>query len=512
MKIGEQQKIRLWVDAEKVLTKGFSPEAMRTSGLLAAQNRAWSSALLRLEEAVHHGVQDLQTLDALGEAAYQSKTYQRLLPFRNLYRDPLVAIHMARALTMLGQSQAAHEFLNLAPDSILKSAVIALTGVKHDIETSLAALIAPLSRSEMVDVNFVEYWQALAPVADAAGRKDLVLLAERRLKALAYSKPVIHYNQALRFLADGEFRAGWKLHDWRLMPDSPCMLSTAFEDFSMWEGEFLSGKRLLVVLENGFGDQIFGLRYLQALLLEGTSEDQGAKIEVVVGPELFALVQASFPSVKVHDLQKVHETGYWQNRKRPDFWTYCLSIPCRTDLFEPVQTAGYLSAPENLTQQYRGHLPRKAVPVYGITWHGDIRTPPMRTRAYTLQEFLHESEILKSPCVLVCLQKDATPDELAKLESETQKAGCELIVASSTLLDFAHTAAWISCVDKVWSCDTAVAHLAGALGVSANVMIRNKSIWCWRCDPSTQKAVWYDSCQIKYALTPAFSYMFDLPS
>jgi hypothetical protein len=511
MKISDPQKFKLWLEAEKALTGRFhpetSPESMRTAGLLAAQSHSWPSALLRLEDAVRNGIHDLQTLDALGEAAYQTQTPQALLPFQNLYRDPMIAIHLARALMMLGQIPAARELLKLAPDSLFKAAVAAVLGVEKDIETSIAAMLRPLSNMDMRTVNSIEYWQALAPVAEAAGRKDLVQLAERRLKALAYTKPVIHYNQSLRLLAEGEFRAGWKLHDWRLVPGSPCPAETAFMDFSMWEGEFLTKQRLLVVMENGFGDQIFGLRYLQALA------DEGADIDVAVGAELSALVQASFPAMKVHDMNKAREPNYWQNKPRPDFWTYCLSIPSRTDLWEPLQTAGYLKAPENLVAQYKLNLkmrnPHK-LPVYGLVWHGDIRTAPMRTRAYTLHEFLQESEILKTPCLIVCLQKDATAEELSELQVQIDNAGCQLVNAVTTLTDFAHTSAWISCVDHMWSCDTATAHLAGALGLRTTVMIRNKAIWHWRCDTKTQKSVWYDSCRIKYALTPPISYMFEI--
>ncbi|HEY8269395.1 MAG TPA: hypothetical protein VIG33_00785 [Pseudobdellovibrionaceae bacterium] len=511
MKVSNDKNFKLWLEAEKALSVGLpagtAPEVLRTSGLLRAQSQAWSAALLRLEEAVRNGISDLQTLDALGEAAYQTQTYQALLPFEDLYRDPMIAIHMARALMMLGQISAAHFFLRLAPDSLLKAAISAVLGVEKNIETSMTALFKPLIKKEMETVNCIEYWQALAPVAEVAGRKDLVHLAEQRLKALAYARPVIHYNQSLRLLAEGEFRAGWKLYDWRLVPGSACPAMTGFADFSMWEGEFLAGKKILVVMENGLGDQIFGLRYLQTLA------EEGAEVNVAVGPELAALAQSSFPSMKIHDLEKARELTYWKDKSRPDFWTYCLSIPARADLGDPLATAGYLKASESLVLQCQRSLnlqnPRK-LPVHGLVWHGDIRTAPMRTRAYTLTEFLRESEILKTPCLLVCLQKDVTQEELSELRAQADKRGCLLFNAAPSLQNFAQTAAWINCVDHMWSCDTSTAHLAGALGVRTTVMIRNKAIWHWRCEAKTQKAVWYDSCHIKYALTPPISYMFDI--
>ena len=135
----------------------------------------------------------------------------------------------------------------------------------------------------------------------------------------------------------------------------------------------------------------------------------------------------------------------------------------------------------------------------------------MRTRAYTVQEFLIESQILNNPCIVVCLQKDVTTEELAELRLAVEASGSHLIDASVSLHNFAHTAAWMLCLDHMWSCDTATAHLAGALAVRTTVMIRNKSIWHWLCD-TNYKSVWYDFIKVKYALAPAHSYMFDIRS
>lgn len=505
--------IKVWTAAEKNLTLNPSPtdrpEFLRTAGLMAANRNSWPSTLLRLEEAVRHGVRDLQTLDTLGEAAYQAQSLQSLLPYQNLYNDPMIASHMARAFMLLGDITAAREFLNLAQDSLLKVALTALLGFEKNIESAMAAMLAPLSHPEIKNLNFIEFWQALAPVADVAGRKDIVALAETRQKALAYARPVTHYNQAMRLLADGEFQAAWKVHDWRLVPGSPCVLPTQFADISMWEGEGLAGKKILVSLENGFGDQIFSLRYLQPLI------NEGAHVEVAVGPEVRPLVESSFSFLKIHDLKSAEDIKYWGNQARPDFWIPCLSIPSRAYLDTPIGTSGYLKAPAELTQAYKVQIKQfqnaeQNFPVYGIVWHGDIRTAPMRTRAYSLTEFLQESGILNQPCVIVCLQKDATPEELTELETKASAQNCKVITAQTTLENFAHTAAWIQNLTKLFSCDTATAHLGGALGKPTTVLIRNKAIWHWRCDQTTMQSVWYQSCRVQYALAPKFSYMFDI--
>jgi hypothetical protein len=392
-----------------------------------------------------------------------------------------------------------------------------LLGIRGNIESTIEAMVTrnfpmPGASSPLENLHYPQFWQALATVADAAGRLDLVTLAEQRVKEQAYDNPVIHYNQAIRFLGRGEFRAGWLLYEWRLAPSSQCPLPTALEEIQMWEGERIAGKKLLIVVENGLGDPIFGLRFVRAL------SGEGAQIEVAVSRLIMPLAQSSFPELTIHALEDIHEPDYW-NERRPDYWCYSLSVPARAGIFEPgkeISTGAYLKALESLVSRNRERIlaaagARSGLPVRGIVWHGDVQTLAMRTRAYSLAEFLAESGVLSDPCVLINLQKDATEAELAELAEKARASNCVLINAGAELADFGYTAAWMRTLDRMYSCDTASAHTAGSLGVPTTVLIRNKSIWCWLPREGSDRAAWYDSVQIKYALTPEISYMFELP-
>ena len=512
MKIEDKETFKLWGEAEKVLTMHVSPEHMRTSGLISIQMRNWNTSLLRLEEAVRNGVHDWQTLDALGEAAYRARMPEALLTVEQLYQNPIVAIHMARALIMLGDLTGAENYLKLAPDTMLKAAITALLGFKNNIESSIAAMLVPIAKfeKEIKNLNYIEYWQALAPLADIAKKYDVVRLAERRLKALAYENPVHHYNQAMHLLMDGEYSAGWKLYDWYMMPGSPCADKTDFADLPLWEGENLKNKKLLVILANGAGDQIFSLRYLRAL------EQEGAQIEIVVSEEMLPLLECNFPTFKFHNRSLADNKNYWTSqlpaKTPPDYWVYSFSIPARGDLCQPIQTEGFLCAPPLLASQFQTFIKvqnPKALPVFGLTWHGKKLTPSMSSRAYSISEFLTESKVLEKPSVIICLQKDATEAELNFLQSEVHKSGGIFINAANTLNNYAQTAAWMSALDRMFSCDTVTAHLAGAMAIPTTALIRNRAIWHWRCEDDL-KSVWYDSVKIQFALTPKISYMFEM--
>ncbi|MGZ3724010.1 MAG: hypothetical protein ACXVA9_13800 [Bdellovibrionales bacterium] len=499
---------KLWLDTEKKIAEGLNPEDLRTSGILAANKRRWNASLVRLSEAALFGLRDMQLLDALGEASYRTRTPEALIPYAAEFREPLIATHMARALMDLGEYETAGFYVTLATPSPLRRAIHAMLGFKGSIEAATQAMITPVDEalrtpdSPFLNLDYPAFWNALSAIADVVGREDLVNLAEERSKALNFENPGIHYNQALRLLGAGQLRAGWSLYDWRLHPDANKGVITNFADTPMWQGENLAGKTLAVVLEYGYGDQIFSLRFVK----EALARLKNSKIELVVRPEVFDLVAASFPALKIHKFADARSLGPF------DFWCYAFSLPARMDLSTPVATEGYLSAPSNksIAEKIRDEKGGRTLPVYGLVWQGDIATHAMRTRAYSIAEFLDQTAVLKEPALIVNLQKDITREELKYLEQQVSQAGGRLIDASTELRDFAATAAWVTALDRLYSCDTAVAHLGGALGAPTTVLVRNRMIWHWIERKNSDRALWYDSATIQFALTPKFSYMFDL--
>jgi hypothetical protein len=493
------------------LMENSANSTLRTSrelGLAAAESNNWTEALLYLNWAARKGHVDLVTLDALGEAAYKANVPEALGPYQNHYKYPMLATHMARAFLMLGDPTSCKEFLGYAKDSALKSAIRSLLELGGDIKKT-ASFVLPVAEA-YPQLYYPEYWRALAAVADAVGREDLTKLSERKSKAFAYSDANIHFNQALRMLGKGEFRAGWRLYEFRLVPNATQSNRTQLGLIPMWEGESLQGKRLIVYLEQGLGDGLFSLRYLQAL------EAEGATLEVVTRPPLIPLVRSSFPDLKIHNEDEAVVVGYWESIKGPDYWVYGLSVPFRAGLWRPMFTQKYLAAPENLAKAFQERvrlLNPLQLPVYTVNWHGRIDTDSDRTRAFSVEEFAQVTGIDQKACIVICLQKDATAQELASLERIVTKKGGVFIDASPELSDFSVTAAWIVTSQRLLTCDTSVAHVGGALGHPTTVFARNKAIWQWLRVKGTEdqvasSSVWYDSVQVQYALAPEISWLF----
>lgn len=551
----QKQRLELWERTEKEIVKSHNPEDLRTSGLISVESSDWMRGAVRLEEALQWGIHDLQVLDYFGEAAYRAEIPQIMIPFEHYYADPKVAVHMARAYTLLGEKEKAHYFLTFAEDNLLKEALRVYLSIDGSFENSKNNLLKDFKHNND-RLSFVEFWQALAVFAEAAGDEKKLQLAERKLNAYAFKSPTPHYNQALRYLKTGELSAGWKLYEWRLHPKSGCPSPTRLADLPMWEGERLNPplqspsypsfqsaqnekkSHLLILLELGWGDQIFSLRYARELL------KKDIQISFAVHASLKDLVQASFPNCTVYDLEDFKEKKNWPSHlPRPDFWCYALSIPARAYIFDYAGRKGFLDldkqnySKESLTLK---KMNPSNLPIVGITWHGDISSPFKKSRAYSLTEFIQQTRLFDSPKLVVCLQKDLTEQEKIFLKFQCELHQCPFFDASVELVDFFQTAKWLKTLTHFYGCDTAITHLAGALSVPTTALIRNTSIWQWQpreasapgdanagaaaggkadaaggirvgaVPASDVVSSWYDSVQLRHALVPKYCYMFDL--
>jgi hypothetical protein len=478
------------------------------AGLHAARTERWPAAVMWLTQVVRDSVSAnnlprVELLDALGEAAYRAGMAEALSPFQNLYKYPSVAVHMARAFLMLGDRRSCAEFLGYASDSGLKAAVQVLLDLDPESQHHHREFMNVAG--EFPELAYPEYWRALAAVADTHGETELIRLAERKSQGLAYRDPNVHFNQALRMLSQKEFVAGWRLYESRLIPGAKNSNRTSLGGHvPMWEGQAIRGKKLLVSLEQGLGDLILSLRYVEPL------RQAGVTVALVARPGVTELIRSSFPDVQVLLDEDVQRKEFWEGRRlRPyDYWVYSLSVPAKAGWFEPINTGAYLKADSSLVDECHKRVrallgDRGELPVYAVNWHGRIDTRFDRSRAFSVQAFLEASRLLEKPCLVISVQKDATPDEIKEFSERVNAAGGIFFDAGPELNDFSKTAAWVLGSERLWTCDTSVAHLGGALGHPTTVLVRNKKIWQWVVRKEVKEgglSAWYNSAIVKYAL------------
>jgi tetratricopeptide (TPR) repeat protein len=303
----------------------------------------------------------------------------------------------------------------------------------------------------------------LAAVLRDLGRLDEAVAAATRGLALAPDHQDLRYNLAVTHLTAGRHREGFALYDVRFAKYKvPALPGRA------WTGQTpskagLRGRTLLVHAEQGLGDTIQFVRWLPALA------ETGARIILRVPGALTRLL-AGFPGVTAVIDQAGPLPEY-------DLHVALMSLPDRLSLPDPCPIpVPYLSADPARATEWRARLAALPGRRIGIAWAGNPGFQADHLRSVPAAALAGLADI---PGIsLVSLQKGAT--DLPKLT---------LADWTGELADFAETAALIAGLDLVISVDTAVAHLAGALGKP--VWLLNRFDTCWRWGVSTQDCLWY---------------------
>lgn len=283
-------------------------------------------------------------------------------------------------------------------------------------------------------------------------------------------------------LSQGNFREGWPLYEARWQrPDMPRPATRA----PQWKGEALTGKSLIVFPELGFGDEIQFVRYLSLLKARGTSH-----LTLVCRPVLKSVLE-TLPGI---DRLLSADDPAAQSLPTPDYWTYLLSIPGHLDA-DPASIPAslpYLQALPERLEYWRPRLPASGFKV-GLVWQGNRQHRNDHNRSLASLEILKPLWMV-SDVSFVSLQNEPANAGAIPIDQPLWSPGLDL-------RDFADTAAVIDLLDLVISVDTAVAHLAGALGKATWLLLPARGVdWRWRAHD--QDTPWYPGVIRLFRQTP----------
>lgn len=283
------------------------------------------------------------------------------------------------------------------------------------------------------------------------------------------------FHLSLLLLLAGRYSEGWPLYEAR---HSPALTVTgriprpSFE-IPEWRGEPLEGKRILLHREQGFGDQIQFCRFAAVLKERGA-----ARVDVHCARELKRLFESN------QHIARILSGGDRISVSDYDFWALQLSVPlhCKTTVETIPATIPYLHADRALIEKWKGRLGLIGVKV-GVVWRGRSSNTNDRQRSLSL-ETLAPLWAARTDAVFVSLQKGAGEAEA------TSNAATPLVHVGSELEDFADSAAVLANLDLLISVDTAVAHLAGALGRPCWILLHApRPDWRWML--SRTDSPWY---------------------
>jgi hypothetical protein len=192
-----------------------------------------------------------------------------------------------------------------------------------------------------------------------------------------------------------------------------------------------------------------------------------------------------------HSIPAVHVSGTPYDLRGIDAQVALISLPhlLDTDLSSVPNGVPYLKAEAELEAHWRARIGMDGFRI-GISWQGNPRGEIDLGRSVPLRDFVRLSHI---PGVrLISLQKDVGLDQLSELPNDAK-------IETLGVLDngddaFVDTAAVMTNVDLVITCDTSIAHLAGALGRPTWVVLKRVPDWRWMLDRSDSP--WYPTLRL----------------
>ena len=297
---------------------------------------------------------------------------------------------------------------------------------------------------------------------------------------IAFSKalnldPAYHtarWDRGLSYLYLGNYTLGWADYEIRKVTGQ---LPERELPGEAWDGKPYPGKRLLIATEQGFGDLLWVARYFSRV------KALGGELIIECRPELLPLIA----HMGIAD-QLVSRGSPLPSA---DLNCYLCSLPgLFTPDFASIPNLPYIDTPPDRFEKFATLIPRVSGALkVGIVWSGSVTFGKNHRRAQRLLSFFQACAL---PGVqLYSLQKGAPVSELTSLPR-----GGPIIDLGPHLEDFADTAAAVAHLDLVIMTDSAVAHLAGALGKPVWVLLGNNAHWLWLLDRAD--CPWYPSMRL----------------
>ncbi len=456
------------------------PEAHNNLGNALGSRGKREEAVAAYREAIrllpgyakaHHNLgRALAALDRHAEAEASHRESLRLRP-----GDASVVNDLGIALAGLGRleeaEQSYRESIRLRPN--YAEAHNNLGNVLRElrrVEESLPCFEEALR----VRPNYAEAINNRAISLSCLGRLDEATACYTKSLALQPENPYTHLNRALSWLRAGRFELGWPEYEWRWRrreTPPPKFIQPP------WNGAPLGGRTILVYTEQGNGDTLQFIRYAPMV------QARGGRV-VVQCPDGLAKLLARCPGI---------DRLVPRAEPLPDFdvQVALMSLPSlfHTTLATVPSEVPYLFADEELVGDWRRRLADVSGFRIGVVWQGNPKFGNDRARSFPLKALAPLAEL--EGVSLVSLQVENGLDQLKDVPFPVLNLGSDLVRAPGMFMDAAAVARNL---DLVIACDSAVAHLAGGLGVPVWLGLPYSCDWRWM--DRRPDSPWYPTMRI----------------
>jgi tetratricopeptide (TPR) repeat protein len=333
--------------------------------------------------------------------------------------------------------------------------------------------LASLDKAVCLEPDYAEAYLNRATALNDLGRPDETVACFERAIEVRPDYADAHCMLALIRLMAGDFEAGWRGHEWRKRSAADSARSGAFPA-PMWDGDDLNGRVILLHDEQGFGDTLQFCRYAPLVAARGGR----------------VILRAQRPLRRLLSSLDGVEQVLAEDDPLPSFDLHCalMSLPflfgTRVETI-PAQIP-YLRPDEDARTRWAGRLGEGKALRVGLVWAGNPKHRNDRKRSmpfsalaplwrlagirwYSLQLGQRRADLAAAPSGLI---EDLSPH----------------------LGDFSDSAAVLSQLDLLLTVDTSAAHLAGACGCAAWVMLPSVAEWRWLRERSDSP--WYPSLRL----------------
>jgi tetratricopeptide (TPR) repeat protein len=307
----------------------------------------------------------------------------------------------------------------------------------------------------------------------ALSRFDDALASYGKANALQRDNADTHFMESLALLTLGDYRRGFEKYEARWRRSG--MSDQKSRGRPLWRGDYpLARKTVLLHAEQGLGDTIQFARYVPLLAASG------ADVVLEVQPELTALM------ARLEGAKTVIAHG----APPPPFDVHCplgtLPLALKTEPSTVPAQIPYLSADDAHLAKWSGRIGALERPRVAIAWSGNASHLNDRNRSIA---FARLASLFSVPARFVSIQRDVRSEDAGALAAEQR-----VIPIGAELENFADTAAVVALCDLVVAVDTAVVHLAGAMGRPVWVLLPFAPDWRWTLDGETTP--WYPTARL----------------
>ena len=449
-------------------------EALNQQGLGLLQQGQFAAGAALLQQSLASNAKQPEVSYNLGYALQQlGRLEEALVAYTqvvSLMPDDLDAVmSRGRVRASLGQFEAAAadfaKATRLVPQS--PDAWNNLGNVLLDLERETDAIRA-YDKALALRPNFAQVLFNKGKALGALERYTEAAAAYEQALALNPQYEEAKWHLSWMKLVLGDFAQGWPLFEARwTIPQLGNQ--RRYPQLPQWLGkESIAGKSILLYAEQGLGDTLQFCRYVPVL------QALGARVSLAVQAPLVSLLAGQWPDVPVAE-SFADVSGF-------DLATPLMSLPLAlgTTLETIPASVPYIQVTNAAPAAASGR------PRVGLVWSGSAGHKNDKNRSMALSVL---APLFELPVDWVCLQPDVRESDRAWLAAHP-----EVVLNQPALTDFAETARIIAGLDWVVTVDTAVAHLAGALGKSVWLLLPTEPDYRWLLERTDSP--WYPTARL----------------